>query len=106
MSGAVSYRIYLPAGLKLPARMHASLQKVLQILKCGHQRVEIRLPLYGALLSYLQISKPIGATSKPQALLTAILSGIYTHRKLNRTLTFGHSLHSANPYRTQCQSDV
>jgi len=58
--------------------MHASLQKLLQILRLGHQRVEIRLPLYGALLSYLQISKPVGASSVPQPVLTAVLSGKLT----------------------------
>jgi hypothetical protein len=88
--GANSNRINLSAGLKLPARMHANLQKMLQVLRCGHRRVDIRLPIYGALLSYLQISKPLGATSKSQPILMAILSGIPKNTQLTTNAGFDH----------------
>ncbi len=58
-----------------PAKLHALLQKLLAVLKAGFQKAEVRLPIYGALLAYFQVCKPVGSGVSPEVFEASMREG-------------------------------
>ena len=63
-------------GMPLPARCHALLQALLGALGAGRRLDAVRLPLYGALSSYLGMCLGPALLRAPPAVVEALLAGL------------------------------
>ena len=64
------------AGLQLPSQAHEVLRALLRRLWDARRCEPVRLPLTGALLEYLQLSRGPRLLRLPPAVLQAVLKGI------------------------------
>ena len=63
------------AGNLPPAKLHVTLQRLIAILKAGCQKAEVRLPVYGSLLAYFRICKPVGTGVSPEVFEASMAEG-------------------------------
>ena len=75
--------VAFPAGLQLPAQAHEVLRALLRRLWDARRCEPVRLPLTGALLEYLQLSRGPRLLRLPPPVLQAVLKGTFWRARRN-----------------------